>query len=73
MKKLSCRETEIIMHSATGRTAKEIAKLTGLEHRTVEAYMMNIRRKLGAKNIAHAVYIACQICVIKDVFNVVSL
>ena len=59
MKKLSFREVEIIRHTATGSTAKEIARLVGLEHRTIQAYIVNIRRKLGAKNIAHAVYLAC--------------
>lgn len=59
MKQLSYRETEIVMHTASGYTAKEIAKLTGLEHRTIEAYMTNIRKKLGAKNSAHVIYIAC--------------
>jgi DNA-binding NarL/FixJ family response regulator len=61
MAKLSGREIEIIKHTACGSTAKEIAKMTGLEHRTVEAYMANIRKKLGAKNVAHAIYIACRI------------
>lgn len=64
MKKLSCREVEVIQYAANGRTAKEIAKLTGLEPRTIEAYMNNIKRKLSAKNSAHAVYIAAKISVI---------
>lgn len=58
MKKLSCREIELIQYTARGLTAKEIAKLTGLEPRTIEAYMSNVRKKLQAKNIAHAVFIA---------------
>jgi DNA-binding NarL/FixJ family response regulator len=60
MNKLSYREIEIMNHIACGFTAKEIARKTGLEHRTVEIYMSNIRKKLSAKNVAHAVYIACQ-------------
>lgn len=58
MKKLSFREAEIIKHIASGYTAKEIGKRMGLEHRTIEAYLKNIRKKLGAKNSAHAIYIA---------------
>lgn len=58
MRKLSSREVEIINHIACGFTAKEIAKLVGLEHRTIEAYLTNIRKKLGAKNSAHAIFIA---------------
>ncbi|MEO8401961.1 MAG: helix-turn-helix transcriptional regulator [Gammaproteobacteria bacterium] len=60
MNKLSCREVQIIRYSAVGCSAKEIARLLGLEHRTVEAYVVNIRKKLSAKNIAHAVCIAIQ-------------
>ena len=58
MKKLSCRELELIKYSAKGFTVKEIAKLTGLEPGTIQAYMINARKKLQAKNIAHAVFIA---------------
>lgn len=60
MTKLSCREVQIIRYSAAGCTAKEIARLLGLEHRTVELYVGKIRKKLAAKNIAHAVCIAIQ-------------
>ncbi len=60
MKALSGREVQIIRQTARGFTAKEIAKLIGLEHRTIEVYVGNIRRKLHAKNIAHAVFIASQ-------------
>lgn len=58
MRKLSMREIEIIHHIAYGLTAKEIARVVGLEPRTIEAYMGNIRKKLGAKNAAHAIWIA---------------
>lgn len=58
MKILSGREIEIIKHTACGYTAKEIARMIGLEHRTIEIYVGNIRRKLVARNIAHAIYIA---------------
>lgn len=60
MQKLSSREVEIINHAAVGLTAKEIARRTGLEPRTVQAYMSNIKKKLGAKNSAHAIFIALQ-------------
>lgn len=55
---LNFRETEIIRHTACGRTAKEIAKLIGLEYRTIESHMLIIRKKLAARNAAHAVYLA---------------
>lgn len=57
MDKLTYREIEIIKHTAYGMTAKEVARKTGLEHRTVEMYMQNLRKKLGAKNAAHAIYL----------------
>ncbi|MFZ2315270.1 MAG: helix-turn-helix transcriptional regulator [Gammaproteobacteria bacterium] len=64
MRKLSLREIEIINHTAYGFTAKEIARIVGLEPRTVEAYMSNIKKKLGAKNAAHAICIALKASVI---------
>ena len=60
MKLLSQREVDIIRHAAQGFTAKEIAKLTGLEYRTVESYVITIRKKLSARNITHAVFLAIQ-------------
>lgn len=58
MKMLSGREIEIIRHTASGYTAKEIGRMIGLDPRTIESYVINIRRKLLARNIAHAVFIA---------------
>jgi DNA-binding NarL/FixJ family response regulator len=60
MRNLSFREVQVINYTAQGCTAKEVARLTGLEPRTVEIYVSNIRKKLQAKNIAHAIYIAGQ-------------
>jgi LuxR family transcriptional regulator, transcriptional regulator of spore coat protein len=57
---LSQREEQIINYMAHGSTAKEIAKQIGLTYRTIEYYISNIRKKLHAKNITHAVYIATQ-------------
>lgn len=67
LKKLSPREVEVIKHTASGFTAKEIAKKTGLEHRTIEAYMTKIKRKLGARNSAHAVCIALCVNLVEGV------
>jgi DNA-binding CsgD family transcriptional regulator len=60
MRNLSLREMQVIHYTANGCTAKEIARLTGLEPRTIESYVSNIRKKLQAKNIAHAIFIAIQ-------------
>ena len=53
------QEIEIMKQTASGHTAKEVAKHIGLEYRTVESYLATIKKKLGAKNVVHAVYIAC--------------
>jgi DNA-binding NarL/FixJ family response regulator len=60
MKQLSVKEVEIMKYIAVGHTAKEVAKEVGLEYRTVETYVARIKKKLGAKNITNAVYIACE-------------
>lgn len=57
MKKLSRREQQIIQYTAEGLTSKQIARLLGLEFRTIQVYLANVRKKVGAKNIAHAIYL----------------
>jgi DNA-binding NarL/FixJ family response regulator len=66
MKTLSIREIQVIRFTANGLTAKETAKALGLEYRTIEIYVSNIRKKLAAKNIAHAIYIATQHNILND-------
>ncbi len=46
MKRLNGRELEIIRHTECGYTAKEIAKMIGIEPRTVQCHVESIRRKL---------------------------
>ena len=65
MKHLTIREMEIITYTANGHTAKEIARIIGLEPRTVEIYVASIRRKLVARNTTHAVFIATQKALLK--------
>jgi DNA-binding NarL/FixJ family response regulator len=60
MQALSYREMQIISYMANGCTAKQIAQQIGLKYRTIEMYISKIRKKLQAKNIAHAIYIASQ-------------
>lgn len=47
---LSKRETEITQYIVNGLTCKEIAKLLGLSHRTVEVHKANLMKKLGVRN-----------------------
>jgi DNA-binding CsgD family transcriptional regulator len=66
MRKLTMREIQIVRLAALGHTAKEIAKIIGLEYRTIESYMTKAKRKLAAKNVAHAVFLACQMRVLQE-------
>lgn len=45
---LTMREREIAQHIVTGATSKQIARLLGISHRTVEAHRARLMRKLGA-------------------------
>lgn len=45
--KLSPREVECIFHFSQGKTAKEIAKILNISHRTVEDYIKNVKLKTG--------------------------
>lgn len=57
---LNERESEIMTYKAHGLTAKEIARQLGLEYRTIEVYFGHIKKKLGARNTAHCIYLAVQ-------------
>ncbi len=63
--KLSERELEVLEHSAKGYSAKEIARLMGLQPSTIQSYIISIRKKLQAKNMVHAVSIAYEKALIK--------
>ena len=56
-KELSPKELAVLNAAAQGMTVKETARELGSSPRTVEAQLDSVRRKLGAKNIAHAVAI----------------
>lgn len=55
---LSARELEILSLFAQGESAKRIALLLRLSHRTVETHSASIIVKLGARNRINAVAIA---------------
>ena len=55
---LTYRETQIMRYTSYGYTAKEIARKLNIGYRTVEKYAQNIRRKLNARNMTHAVFLA---------------
>lgn len=52
---ITSREAEVLKWAASGKTAGEIASITGLTERTVNAHCMNAQSKLGTKNRVHTV------------------
>lgn len=49
---LSARETEVLQLVAQGRQSGEIARLLGIETKTVETHRQKIRDKLGLRSVA---------------------
>jgi DNA-binding CsgD family transcriptional regulator len=60
MKQLTPREKEVLELVSNGETSITIAKLLSISARTVEHHVSNARKKLGAKNIQHAVRIGIE-------------
>lgn len=52
---LSPREREILTQVVEGQTSKEIARLLGISHRTVEVYRARIMAKLQAQSVLELV------------------
>lgn len=55
---LTARETEVLRLFAQGKSSKEAALALSLSFRTVEHQIASAKRKLGARNVVHAVAIA---------------
>lgn len=53
--RLSRREREILQWVAGGKTAWEASRILGISEATVNTHLRNIRQKLDAANIAHAI------------------
>lgn len=56
--RLSSRESEVLHWLAYGKTGPEIAIILGISTCTVRIHIQSVKRKLGAVNIPHAVYVA---------------
>ncbi|GLQ53139.1 LuxR family transcriptional regulator [Devosia nitrariae] len=52
---ITLRESEVLKWAASGKTAGEIAVITGLSERTVNQHCVNAQTKLGTKNRTHTV------------------
>lgn len=55
-KKLSRTESRCLVLAAYGHTSAESAKILNISKTTVETHRKEIKRKLGCKSIAHAVF-----------------
>lgn len=55
---LTERQTEVLALVAQNKQAKEIARLLGCEHRSVEGHMLRLRKRLGVSSRIEAVAIA---------------
>lgn len=56
--RLTSQEATCLTWSSLGKYMPEIAAILGIEHRTVQYHLDNVREKLGAINLPHAVRIA---------------
>lgn len=56
---LTPREAQCLTWAAQGKTSEEIAQILHRSTETVEFHLSNVMLKLGARNRAHAVAIAC--------------
>lgn len=52
---ITAREAEVLKWAAAGKTATEIAEMTGLTSRTVNQHCENAQRRLGTRNRVHTV------------------
>ena len=56
--KLTRREIEVLMLTATGKTRAEAAQILSVSEETIKAHVENACRKLHAANKTHAITIA---------------
>lgn len=61
---LTEREREVMMHAIAGYPNKEIARILGISHRTVEIHKARVMHKTGANTLLELVQIAkaCRLC-----------
>lgn len=55
---LTKRQREVLRGLCSGLVGKEIAREMKLSVRTVETHIQELKRNIGARNIAHATFIA---------------
>jgi LuxR family quorum sensing-dependent transcriptional regulator len=52
---ITAREAEVLKWAAAGKTASEIATITGLSERTINQHCENAQKRLGTNNRTHTV------------------
>jgi LuxR family transcriptional regulator, quorum-sensing system regulator BjaR1 len=62
---LTPRERELLQWSAQGKTTEDISCILGITANTIESHQRNIRNKLDAVNVLHAVVKALRRCEIQ--------
>ena len=60
IKLLTAREQEVMGLVVAGHANKEIAKLLGISHRTVEIHRARVMEKTGASNILELAHICAE-------------
>ncbi len=55
---LTPREREVLLLIAQGHQFVEVAEVLVISRFTVQSHVRNLRMRLGACNVAHAVYLA---------------
>ena len=62
------REVECMVWLMRGRTFRDVAKIIGVSHRTVEEYVNNMRRKLHCRNKVELIELVERSDFVKKVF-----
>lgn len=55
---LTNREKQVLGWSAQGKSAQDVGAILSISNRTVEWHLTNIRQKLSAENLVHAIALA---------------
>lgn len=58
---LTVNEKTVLERAANGETYAVIARALGYQEKSVSKMALRLARKLGANNITHAVFLACQL------------
>jgi len=56
--RLTPREAEVLQYAAHGKTLEEVAATLGISRETVKTHVFNVRLRLDALNLGHAIAIS---------------